>query len=141
MIAFAFVAFGSGFCILKMNNFMQLLILLLFMDRGACTGTGVRNSFQADASGGGDQRRRKPWQEWKYIGPPNFAPNEWPEDPPSWLKFAKKYGFVNEWRRELRRPCFYKGSLHRKTIHRKFSAPPPNEGPSLTSDIIYFTLT
>ena len=89
MIAFAFVASGSGYCILKMNNFMQLLILLLFMDRGACTGTGVRNSFQADASGGGDQRRRKPWQEWKYIGPPNFAPNEWPEDPPSWLKFAK----------------------------------------------------
>ena len=124
---------------------MQLLMPLLLL-MNVKLGTTAANSFQADASGGGDdQRRRKPWKEWKYTGPPAFGPNELPEEsdegPPNWLQFAKNYGFVNPWRMSLRRPCFYKGSLHRKTIHRKFSAPPPNEGPSLTSDIIYFTLT
>ena len=77
------------------------------MGRGACTGTGVRNSFQADASGGGDdQRRRRPWKEWKYTGPPNFAPEpeEESEGPPNWLRFAKYYGFVDEWRVAIRRP-------------------------------------
>ena len=77
VIAFAFVASGSGYCILEMNNFMQLLILLLVFGRGACTVRGVRNIFNADATGGGDQRRRKSWQEWKYTGPPNFQPEEW----------------------------------------------------------------
>ena len=112
VIAFAFVASGSGYCILKMNNFMQLLILLLVFGRGACTIRGVRNIFNADATGGGDQRRRKSWQEWKYTGPPNFQPDECPDDdnPASWLKFANQHGFVTEWS-ELRRPCFYKGSL------------------------------
>ena len=96
-----------------MNNFMQLLILLLVFGRGACTVRTVRNVFNTDAAGGGDQRRRKPWQEWKYTGPPHFQPEEWPDDdnPASWLKFAKKIRFVGERRTDLRRPCFYKGSL------------------------------
>ena len=98
-----------------MNSFMQLLLLLLVFGHAACTVRvrTVRNVFNTDAAGGGDQRRRKPWQEWTYDGPPHFQPEEWPDDddPASWLKFAKKILFVGARRIDLRRPCFYKGSL------------------------------
>ena len=94
---------------------MNMLILLLVLGRGACTVRTVRNVFDTDAAGGGDQRRRKPWREWTYKGPgpPLYQPEEWPDDdsPASWLKFAKKFRFVGERRTDLRRPCFYKGSL------------------------------
>ena len=75
-MAFAFVASGSGYCILKMNNFMQLLILLLFMGRGACTSpTGVRIFLQADIAGGGDENRRRKinWKAWAYDGLPDVV--------------------------------------------------------------------
>ena len=79
-MAFAFVASGSGYCILKLNNVMQPLIILLLLIRGACTSpVGVMpctppvNFCQADIAGGGDENRRRKtnWADWAYDGLPD----------------------------------------------------------------------
>ena len=122
-MAFAFVASGSGYCRLKMNNFMQLLLLLLFMGRGACVSpTGVRNFLQADIAGGGDENRRRKinWKAWAYDGLPDVVEDTDDDDdgdnPEIWLRRAKSYGYAYENQCFLRRAFFDKGSIEQQYI-------------------------
>ena len=96
----------------EMAAFMQLLILLLLLIRGACTGAvaGCRADFADD---GDDSRRRKPnWKDWTHTGLPDVGEVEDDDnngdDPEIWLRRAKKFGLAHENRRVLRRRFFYK---------------------------------